>query len=377
MKKTLILVVDRDDDFGVKGGVESPVIGVQDCSVAATALGIADPEDSDINALYAAINIYKDLHNDRNSNVEVALICGNQKVGYRSDAAIVEELEEVLDKVKPDRIILVGDGAEDEYVYPIISSRIQIDSVRKVYVKQAPGIEGTVYILSKILSDPAKKKRFLAPVGWVIVLISLVYLIPGLFSVYTGDSELFSITTPLVVFLIGFFFMLYAYNIPDWISKWQKKWMGRFRSGSVSVTFTMVSIILMAAGVVYGYFALDTIYIYRISQTIIWYIYSVMWFIIFGMMIYIVGDMLDSYLRNNTIKISHFTSCINLAALGLIGMGTLDILLNYLSIGVVNPTTYTFEIATGILIAFIGAAILRYIKQFYIRDNRPDENAIQ
>ncbi len=377
MKKTLILVVDRDDDFGCKGGVESPVIGVQNCSVAATALGIADPEDSDINALYAAINIYKDLHNDRNSDVEVALICGNQKVGYRSDAAIVEELEYVLEKIKPDRVILVGDGAEDEYVYPIVSSRIRIDSVRKVYVKQAPGLEGTVYIFSKILNDPAKKKRFLAPIGWIVVLISLVYLIPSLFSVYMKESDVFTITTPLVVFLIGFFFMLYAYNIPDWISNWHKKWMSRFRSGSISVTFTIISIIIMASGAIYGYFALDSVYIYRISQTIIWYIYSVMWFIIFGMMVYIAGDMLDSYIRNNSIKISHFTSCINLAAIGLICMGALDILLNYLNIGSVTPTSYTLEIVLGVMIAFIGTAILRRVKQAYTRDNRSGENAIQ
>ena len=31
MKKTLVLVVDRDDDFGVKGKVNTPVIGVQNC----------------------------------------------------------------------------------------------------------------------------------------------------------------------------------------------------------------------------------------------------------------------------------------------------------------------------------------------------------
>ncbi|MDR0309422.1 MAG: DUF373 family protein, partial [Candidatus Methanoplasma sp.] len=180
MKKTLVLVVDRDDDFGVKGKIETPVIGVEGCSVAATALGMADPEDSDINALYAAINIYREIIADGNTEVEVALIGGNEKVGYRSDAAIVDELEEVLRTTSPDRVILVGDGAEDEYVYPIVSSRIPIDSVKKVYVKQVPGLEGTVYIISKILEDSGKRKRFLAPIGWMIILLSLVFIVPAL-----------------------------------------------------------------------------------------------------------------------------------------------------------------------------------------------------
>ena len=40
MKRTLVLAVDRDDDFGVKGKVSTPVIGIQDCITAANSLGI-------------------------------------------------------------------------------------------------------------------------------------------------------------------------------------------------------------------------------------------------------------------------------------------------------------------------------------------------
>ncbi|MDD2533025.1 MAG: DUF373 family protein, partial [Candidatus Methanomethylophilaceae archaeon] len=109
MKKTLILVVDRDNDFGMKGGVQTPAIGIEAALRASMSLGVSDPEDSDVNALFAAINIYNDLEKDR--NVEIALICGDQRVGPRSDAAIVDELEEVIEKVRPDRAILVGDGA--------------------------------------------------------------------------------------------------------------------------------------------------------------------------------------------------------------------------------------------------------------------------
>ncbi|MFA6710812.1 MAG: DUF373 family protein, partial [Candidatus Methanomethylophilaceae archaeon] len=133
MTKTLVLVVDRDDDFGVKGGVKTPLIGIDEAAVAAIDLGIVDPEDSDVNALLAAINIYKELHDD-GRDVEIALICGDQKVGHKSDSALVDQLEIVIDQIKPDRAILVGDGAEDEYVYPIISSRVRIDSVKRVFV---------------------------------------------------------------------------------------------------------------------------------------------------------------------------------------------------------------------------------------------------
>ena len=154
MKKTLVLVVDRDDDFGVKGKVNTPVIGVQNCLDAATAFGIADPEDSDLNALYAAVSVCLEIQEDGHE-ADVALICGDEKVGHRSDLALVSQLEEVLEEIEPDSVVLVGDGAEDEYIYPIISSRAHVDSVRKVYVKQAPGLEGMFYICLLYTSDAA------------------------------------------------------------------------------------------------------------------------------------------------------------------------------------------------------------------------------
>lgn len=166
MVRKIILVVDRDNDFGEKAGVATPAVGIDACMKAAEALAVADPEDSDTNALYAAVKIYREMKADPlASDVEIALICGDKNVGYRSDQILTDQLEEVIGTCSPKGAILVGDGAEDEYIYPIISSRLHIDSVRKVYVAQAPGVEGTLYIVSKYLKDPAKKKRFGTPVA--------------------------------------------------------------------------------------------------------------------------------------------------------------------------------------------------------------------
>ena len=133
--KTLVLAVDRDNDYGEKANVPTPVIGLDDCLNAAMMLGIADPEDSDVNGLLAAIQTYKEIMEDsrgvKGREAEIALICGDRKVGHRSDYAVIDQLDEVLEKVRPDRVILVGDGAEDEYIYPVITSRVQVDSVRK------------------------------------------------------------------------------------------------------------------------------------------------------------------------------------------------------------------------------------------------------
>jgi putative membrane protein len=83
------------------------------------------------------MKIYREMQADPSApDVEIALICGDKNVGYRSDEAIVDELNIVIESAHPKGVILVGDGAEDEYIYPVISSRLPIDSVRKVYVTQ-------------------------------------------------------------------------------------------------------------------------------------------------------------------------------------------------------------------------------------------------
>ena len=79
--KTLILNVDRDDDLGRKAKVKTPIIGVKDNIDAANKLGLADPEDSDLNAIFSAISTYNSLTSKKEKDVEIATICGHINVG--------------------------------------------------------------------------------------------------------------------------------------------------------------------------------------------------------------------------------------------------------------------------------------------------------
>src|SRR6266571_3442836 len=134
--KTLVLCVDRDDDIGAKTGIQGPIVGRDANLAAAMRLGIADPEDSDVNALFSAISIY-DGYRKENPDAEIATICGDVHVGTVSDIALTRQLDQILRDVRPERVFLVSDGAEDEAFSPIISSRIRVDHVRRVYDRPA------------------------------------------------------------------------------------------------------------------------------------------------------------------------------------------------------------------------------------------------
>jgi len=180
MTRTLVLTVDRDNDLGLKTAIRGPVVGRKQVLTAALKLGIADPEESDTNAILGALNQHDNLaeSNSETDEVEIAILTGDEKVGVRSDRAIAAQLEEVVTEFQPDQAILVTDGAEDESVLPIIQSQVRIDHVQKIIVKQSKGIEGTYYYIVKALEDPKWRAKMLVPLGAIMAIFGLGVMLP-------------------------------------------------------------------------------------------------------------------------------------------------------------------------------------------------------
>src|SRR3990172_9078274 len=167
--KTLVLCVDRDDDIGIKTGIKGPLIGRDDNLAAALKLGLADPEDSDVNALLSAISTYDDLVK-QGVDAEVATICGDVRVGSASDLVLTQQLDRVLEEVRPSRAFLVSDGAEDEAFAPILGSRIKVDHVRRVYVRQAATLQSWYYQAAQGVKNPKIRRKLMIPLGLVLLL---------------------------------------------------------------------------------------------------------------------------------------------------------------------------------------------------------------
>jgi putative membrane protein len=181
MVRTLVLTVDRDNDLGVKAAIRGPVLGRKPTITAAIKLGIADPEESDTNAILGALHHYDRLieNVDSNDEVEVAILTGDVRVGPRSDRAIASQLDEVIKEFQPDVAILVTDGADDEASMPIITSRIRVDHVEKIIVRQSKGIESTYYYVAKAIDDPRWRARLLVPISIFLMIIGLGLILPN------------------------------------------------------------------------------------------------------------------------------------------------------------------------------------------------------
>ena len=181
MVRTLVLTIDRDNDLGVKAGIRGPIIGRKATLTAALKLGIADPEESDTNAILGALH-HHDRLNERNEGddeIEIAILTGDVRVGPRSDRANASQLDEVIQEFQPDTAVLVTDGADDEASLPILTSRVRVDHVEKIIVRQSKGIESTYYYIAKAIEDPRWRARLLVPAALFLIIFGLGLILPN------------------------------------------------------------------------------------------------------------------------------------------------------------------------------------------------------
>ncbi|MBO3803628.1 MAG: DUF373 family protein [Candidatus Brockarchaeota archaeon] len=175
-RKVLVLCIDRDNDIGQKTGISTPIFGKLEVLEAATRLAIADPEESDSNAMFEAIRISEALEKE-GTNCRVAVVTGEVRRTLDSDRKILKEIAEVARGFQPTETVLVTDGFGDEDVVPVIKSNLPLTSVRRVVVKHSRTVEESYIVLGRyikmLVTDPKFKKWFLGAPGIAAVLLAL------------------------------------------------------------------------------------------------------------------------------------------------------------------------------------------------------------
>jgi putative membrane protein len=285
--RTLVLSVDRDDDIGWKAKVESPAIGRAACLKAANTLALADPEDSDVNAIFSAVKIYDEL-TENGEETAIAVIAGNHLHMIEGDRRIAASLEQVIKETQATNCILVTDGAEDEYVIPIIQSKIPVSSIRRVIVNQMPNLEGTYYILKKFLDDPKISRMIFIPLGLAMLLYAIAYLLdaPG-------------IATIIVVGVIGGYLLYKGFGFDEIVHSIIDALRISLSRGRFSFVTYTTTILLIIIGFTVGFINVLKFYSTDSSLGLLLYLMtfiygSIEWFIFAGL-VTSVGVIIDVY----------------------------------------------------------------------------------
>lgn len=287
----LVLAVDLDNDLGRKTGLSTPVLGRENVEDAATRLATADPEDSDVNVLFQAIHTRDQLEHE-GEEVAVAAVTGVDGSDVKANRAVGEEIDTVLAALSTGenvRAVVITDGAQDESVLPVIRSRVPIDGLRRVVVRQAQDLESIYYTIKQVLGDKETRGTLLVPLG-VLLLVYPLVLVANAFDV-AGVSVL-----GLLSGLLGLYTLFRGLGLEDAVDDAAEEVRQLLYAGRVTLITYVVAIALVAIGGWQGYLAVtETMSLARPGQAAVFVHHAVSWFAAAGVTSSL-GQVTDEYL---------------------------------------------------------------------------------
>ena len=237
---TLVVCLDRTDDVGRKTGLRSPIVGWEAVRALVIDVGLADPEDSGVNSLLESLRVAQSLRDDDEDPV-VAVVSGDRESMVGADRAVARQLDELMAEYEPDSAIVIVDSAEDERLVPLVESRVRVDSVDRVVVRQARDIESTYYLLKQFLADEELRQTILVPIGLTLLVF------PILASVWGTAQGAAAITA-----VIGLFLLYKGFSIDEIMTGVAHQAREALYTGQVSVVTYVVAVGLALVGLFMG-----------------------------------------------------------------------------------------------------------------------------
>jgi putative membrane protein len=351
----LVVCIDRDDDLGRKASVAGPVVGRANVLDAAVRLGTVDPEDSDTNALFAAVSLLDELRG-AGEECEVAVLTGSGKVGVLSDRRVADQFDNVLGRTGAKSAYLVSDGAEDEFLFPILASRVKVDGVRRVYVRQNASIESTYYTVVRALKDPKLRAKTVLP-------FALVLLILGVAA--AGGVLLWGIIGLAIV--LGVYLIFWTFDIDEALIDSVRGASTDIRQGSVAFGFGLFAIALVGVGFLTGYNSyagssgptLDRV-LYLLRSALLW------WLI--GAVVWETGRAIRRKISRGRFPRSFAVATTSIIGIGCVSFGSLLLVLYLQGVTPVAELPLLIGLLVGGFGLVIGAGVLQqYFKALAAR----------
>jgi putative membrane protein len=352
--ETVIFCIDRDNDFGEKLGLKGPIVGRRDNLKAAIAMGLADPEESDMNALFSALKMFDELKG-AGKDVEIVTLLGSTFVGYRSDLELGKSLETFLRDHHPRSAIVVSDGAEDEQVLPIIQSRIPVDHVQRVIVKQSETAESTYYVLKRAFEEEDLGRRIFVPISLILIVYTLFA-----FTDYASWAKY------AIGLAFGIYMFLYFINAGEAVSDWYSRAKVSIVTSQISFFGKVMASIIVLVGALFSFDRTEAAagWVEPWEGALVfmgWFV----WFAVGAALINTLFGFLDAFILRRRIQWSNVSQSLATFALGFIIWGSVFVVGSLLSDRPIfddRDVVAWGSIIAGIAIALVGSVAFRNIR---------------
>jgi putative membrane protein len=336
-----------------------PIIGRGAVERLVTTVGIDDPEDSRVNCLLEGLRVARDLDDDT-----IVAVLTAKRESVSGDREIAAQVEELVAEYNPDSAVVVVDSAEDERLVPIIESRIPVDAVDRVVVRQARDIESTYYLLKQFLADEELRKTVLVPVGVALLV----------FPVLLAFFDSIAVSIGAIAAVVGVFLLYKGLSIDSLLADLSDGVWEALYAGQISLVTYVVGLGLALVGIfvgVLGTSSLDADSTGRLIAAMLFTHESVPW-LTGGALIASAGRLLDEFIRNDELGAAYINLPFVAVAVGLAIRGFTAYFLRLadvadplrfpsVAVGSTNVESFTIAPGTQLAVFILGSIVISLI----------------
>ena len=305
------MCVDRANDIGRTADVETPVVGWEAVRALVTDVGLADPEDSHVNSLLEALRVTRQLR-DEDEDAEVAVVSGGGDSVVGVDRAVAAQMDQLIEQYDPDSAVVVLDSAQDERLVPIVESRVPVDAVDRVVVRQARDLESTYYLLKQFLADEELRQAVLVPIGVALLVF------PAILAAQGPAVAIASLTAA-----IGVFLLYKGYGLDEHAADLPAQVRDALYSGQVSLITYVVAAGLALIGVFFGALGVSSLSFAERGYLIpaMRFTHDAVPWLAMAALVASAGRLLDEAIREDRIRNSYLNLPFGVIGLGLVVRG--------------------------------------------------------
>ncbi len=236
---TLVVCIDRGETV-TDIAEEIPVTGERAVRSLVTEVGLRDPESSRVNCLLEGLRLARELRAAGDDPL-VAVVSGTDD-SVDADREIARQIDELLVAYDIESAVLVTDNAADERLVHVIESRVQVDAVSRVVVRQARDLESTYYLMKQFLADEELRQTVLVPLGVALLAVPVLLVF----------AESATVAIAAVAAIAGLFLLYKGFGIGDALTALTGGLREGLYTGRVSVVTSVVAVGLALVGLVAG-----------------------------------------------------------------------------------------------------------------------------
>ena len=303
---TLVVSIDRGG--AVTGGMDAPIVGWDAVESLVAEFGVKDPEDSQVNCLLESLRVARDLE-DSGEDAVVAILSG---VGdpVSIDRAVARQTDQLLAEHDPDSAVVVVDSAEDERLVPIIESRITVDAVDRVVVRQARDIESTYYLLKQFLGDEELRETVFVPVGAALIIFPVLLLVGSVAVAFGAIAAVF-----------GGFLLYKGLGIDEFLETATAQIQQALYSGQVAIVTYVVAAGLALIGIFAGVLGVSNISTDAELLIGMRFIYDAIPWVTGAALAASTGRLVDEFIRDERVHSAYLNLPFGAVAVGLVVRG--------------------------------------------------------